>query len=186
MNYYLKGRRGAVTFKTFIKSAGLDAVVYSKLTQKEKRIWNGLNTYENRVVLEGKFAPKTLTENPTIKKFALDRNETLKQYIEENAADILKFTNSGIIERVVNSKSLHDFINNHKGQLIFEGNPIDKKEFLLKMDIQRAEIMSGKSVPEILYYFEVKENGKVLNFKKIKIIKSPEKIPQPTEEEKEQ
>lgn len=172
------------TLKTFVKTYGLDAVVYDKLDKQEKRVWNGLSAYENRVVLDGKFAPKTLTENPTIKKFALDRNESLKKYIEENQADILKFTNSGIITRVVNSKSLHDFINNHKGQVIFEGTPIDKSEFLLKMDIERAEIMSGKSVPEILYYFEVKENGKLLNFVKIKIIKSPDKKQPEPEPEK--
>lgn len=163
------------SLKTFVKAYGLDAVVYDQLTPKEKRVWNGVNTYEKRVLLDGKFAPKTLTENPTIKKFALDRNESLKQYIEENASDILKFTNQGLINRVVNSKGLHEFINNHKGEVIYEGAPISKNVFLFTMDQERAEIMSKKSVVEILYYFEVRNNGKTLVLIEVKIIESDKK-----------
>jgi hypothetical protein len=163
------------TLKTFVKTFGLDAVVYDNLSKQEKKVWNGISSYENRVVLDGKFAPKTLTENPTIKKFALDRNETLKQYIEENATDILKFMENGLINRSVNTNSLHDFINNHKGEILYKGKAIDKNEFLLKMDIERAKAMKTGNTVEVIYNFEVKKNGKQLDFKDSKKIKSPKK-----------
>lgn len=163
------------TLKTFVKTYGLDAVVYDKLDKSEKRVWNGLNAYENRVVLDGKFAPKTLTENPTIKKFALDRNETLKQYIEENKDDILRFTNQGLINRSVNTNNLHEFINNHKGDILYKGQAISKTDFLLKMDIEKAKAMKTGNTVEVVYNFEVKKNGKELNFKDSKKIKSPKK-----------
>lgn len=164
------------TLKTFVKTFGLDAVVYDKLDKQEKRVWNGINTYEGRVVLEGgKFAPKTLTENPTIKKFALDRNESLKKYIEENEADILRFTNQGLINRSVNTNNLHEFINNHKGDVLYKGKTISKEDFLLKMDVERAKAMKTGNTVEVVYNFEVKKNGKELNFKDSKKIKSPKK-----------
>lgn len=164
------------TLKTFVKTYGLDAVVYDKLDKKEKRVWNGINTYESRIFLEGgKFAPKTLTENPTIKKFALDRNETLKQYIEENKEAILRFTNQGLINRSVNTNGLHNFINDHKGDILYKGKLIDKNDFLLKMDIERAKAMKTGNTVEVIYNFEVKNNGKQLNFKDSKKIKSPKK-----------
>ncbi len=172
------------TLKTFVKTYGLDAVIYDKLDKKEKRVWNGLNTYENRVVLDGgKFAPKTLTENPTIKKFALDRNETLKQYIEENQADILKFTNQGLINRGVNSQALHGFIDKHKGPIMYKGKEIDKKDFLFKMDMEKVKIMDKRnkkkdadSEIEVIYNFEVQNSGKTLVLKSIKAtIAAPKK-----------
>lgn len=163
------------TLKTFVKTYGLDAVVYEQLNKTERKVWNGLNAYENRVILDGKFAPKTLTENPTIKKFALDRNETLKQYIEENKEDILRFTNQGLINRSVNTNNLHEFINNHKGDIFYKGKLISKTDFLLKMDIERAKAMKTGNTVEVVYNFEVKNNGKQLNFKDSKKIKSPKK-----------
>jgi hypothetical protein len=163
------------TLKTFVKTYGLDAVVYEQLNKTERKVWNGLNAYENRVILDGKFAPKTLTENPTIKKFALDRNETLKQYIEENQADILRFTNQGLINRSVNTNNLHEFINNHKGDILYKGKAISKTDFLLKMDMERTKAMKTGNTVEVVYNFEVKKNGKELNFKDSKKIKSPKK-----------
>jgi hypothetical protein len=163
------------TLKTFVKTYGLDSVVYEQLNKNERRVWNGLNAYENRVILDGKFAPKTLTENPTIKKFALDRNETLKQYIEENKEDILRFTNQGLINRSVNTNNLHEFINNHKGEVLFKGKLISKEDFLLKMDVERTKAMKTGNTVEIIYNFEVKNNGRELNFTSSKKVTSPPK-----------
>jgi hypothetical protein len=162
------------TLKTFVKTFGLDAVVYDNLSKQEKKVWNGISSYENRVVLDGKFAPKTLTENPTIKKFAMDRNETLKQYIEENKDDILRFTNQGLINRGVNSQALHGFIDKHKGNIIYKGKEIDRNDFLFKMDMEKVKIMDKRnkkkdagSEIEVIYNFEVQNNGKTLVLKSI-------------------
>lgn len=162
--------------KTFIKTYGADAVIYDQLDAKEKRIWNGVNTYQKRAVLNtGQFAPKTLTENPTIKAFARSRGESLKAYIEENQTDINKFMNQGLINRSVNSRSIHSFIENHKGTIIYKGKEIDKNQFLYNMDLKRSKDSSTKNVVESVYEFEVKDNGKTLVLKKVTLIKSPKK-----------
>ena len=68
---------------------------------------------------------------------------------------------------------MHAFINNHKGDILYKGQPIDKNEFLLKMDVERAKAMKTGNTVEVVYNFEVKKNGKELNFKDSKKIKSP-------------
>lgn len=161
------------SFKSFVKTFGLDAVSYESLSKQERKVWNGINTYQSRAVLSGgKFAPKTLTENPTIRAFAQSRGESLKKYLEDNEADILKFTNQGLINRTVNSKSLHDFIQNHKGDILYRGQSMSKEEFLFKMDMNRAKDASTSTTVETLYNFNVKNNGKTLELRSTKKIKS--------------
>ena len=162
-----------VTFKTFVKTYGLDAVNYKTLGAKEKRIYSGLETYQKRVVLStGQFAPKTLTENPTIKDFAKNRNMSLGQYIKENEAAINKFMESGLIQRSVNSRSLHNFVKNHKGDIIYKGKTYTAEEFLFKMDMARAKDMSKSTTVETIYNFEVSKNGKTLKLTGLKKIRS--------------
>lgn len=164
-----------VSFKTFVKSNGLDAVVYNQLNDHEKRVYRGLETYEKRAIIKGKFAPHTLTENPTLKAFARSRGETIKQYIEENLTEINKFMKSGLFNRSVNSNSIHDFINKHKGDIIYKGKKISKDDFLFLMDMQRGKDMSTGTTVETIYNFDVKNSGKTLELKSKKLIKSPKK-----------
>ena len=171
--YRVNGRFASL--KTFVKTFGTDAVIYNQLTAKEKRVINGIETYAKRAVINGQFANKTLTENPTIKTFATSRGETLKQYIEENISDINKFMKSGNIGRTVNTNGIHEFINKHKGQIIYKGKEITKEEFLFEMDMQRGKDMGKGTTVETLYNFKVKNNGKTLEFESKKLIKSPKK-----------
>ena len=164
------------SLKTFVKTYGLDAVNYTTLDKKDQRVIRGIETYQKRAVLkDGTFAPKTLTENPTVKKFLQSRGESLQSYLKAHEDDLLKFTNQGLFNRTVNTNSLHEFIKNHKGDITIKGKAISKEEFLFQMDMQRGKDMGKGNTVETLYNFNVKNNGRTLNLESKKLIKSPKK-----------
>lgn len=163
--YRIKGK--FVNFKTFVKTNGLDAVNYNSLTTKEKRIWSGLNTYENRIKLDnGQFLNKNtlakLRRDPNLKDFANKNNMPLNEYIKQNIDTILKFNEQAFI-LTKNQKNVEKFILESKGKFTFEGKEIDKKELVKKLQQRRSYQLSKKNKFINIYKFEVKDNGRTIN-----------------------
>jgi hypothetical protein len=154
------------TFKDFVKVNGLDAVNYENLTSKEKRIWNGLETYSNRIKLEsGQFVNKTtlsiLRRDKDIKDFAAKNNKTIDQYIRENIDTITRFKNQ-VFSIYKNNKNVEKFIQESNGKFSYFGKEIDKTELILTLQQNYREALR-ESRHIGIYKFEIKENGRNIN-----------------------
>jgi hypothetical protein len=162
--YRIKGK--FVDFKTFVKTNGLDAVNYNSLTTKEKRVWSGLNTYENRIKLDnGQFLNKNtlakLRRDPNLKDFANKRGIPLNKYIQDNIDTILKFNEQAFI-LYKNNRNVEKFITESKGSFLYFGNEINKLDLIFKLQNNyREALRENKHIG--IYKFEVKENGRKIN-----------------------
>ena len=175
------------TFKDFVKVNGLDAVNYENLTSKEKRIWNGLETYSNRIKLEsGQFVNKTtlsiLRRDKDIKDFAAKNNKTVDQYIRENIDTITRFKNQ-TFTLTKNQNTVEKFIQDSNGKFLLNGEPIDKNELIKKLQNKRRYQLAKKNKFINIYKFEIKDNGRTINLTEIENLGSGEEEDQLKPEE---
>lgn len=166
--YRIKGK--FVKFKDFIKINGLDAVNYELLSAQEKRVWNGVQTYQNRVVLDnGQFVNKTtlsrLYKNKNYQQFAEKNNKDIKTYIKENIDIILKFdTQAFSISK--NQNNVEKFIQETNGKLFFKGKEIEKNNLIQALQLKRTRALKkGKFIT--IYYFKIEKNGNKITLEKI-------------------
>lgn len=163
--YRIKGK--FVDFKTFVKTNGLDAVNYNSLTTKEKRVWSGLNTYENRIKLDnGQFLNKNtlakLRRDPNLKDFANKRGIPLNKYIQDNIDTILKFNEQAFI-LYKNNRNVEKFITESKGSFLYFGNEINKLDLIFELQNNSREAINKKNKFINIYKFEIKDNGRTIN-----------------------
>jgi len=148
------------TFKDFIKANGQDYVQYEKLSTTEKKIYNGLKQYEQRIVIRGKFKDnKELVNNPTLKIFAKNNNMDIKSYIKKNYDKIDRYMKKGVLTYSVNLTKLPRFINTHSGILLNEdGSEMTKAQMLEYLTTLIKTSMQGTK------YFTAYVRFKITNF----------------------
>lgn len=154
------------SFKDFVKVNGLDAVNYENLTSQEKRVWNGIQTYNNRIKLEsGQFVNKAtlsiLRRDKDIKDFAAKNNKSVDEYLRENIDTIVRFKNQ-VFTLYKNNKNVEAFIQNSNGKFSYLGKPIDKLELILALQQNYREALRENRHIGI-YKFEIKNNGRNIN-----------------------
>lgn len=167
-----------VTLKEFVKVNGTDSVLPHNLNAKEKRILNGLKSYENRIKLDnGQFVNKVtlskLKRDSNLKIFAEKNNMSLNDYLRQNIDTILKF-NSQAFQITKNQNNVEKFINQSNGNFKYKGKLIDKNELIQKL--QKGRISALKKNKFItIYTFEIKDNGHKINLTEIKKMGSDDK-----------
>lgn len=160
-----------VKFKDFIKINGLDAVNYETLNTQEKRIWSGLNTYENRIKLEnGQFLNKTtlnkLKRDTDLKTFAAKNNMSIDEYLKQNIDTILKF-NAQAFEITKNGKNVDKFILNSNGKFHYKGEEISKNELIKKLQGKRNHQLKKNNKFINIYRFKIENNGNKITLEEI-------------------
>lgn len=166
-----------VSFKQFIKTFGSDAVAPSSLTDKEKRILRGVETAAKRARIDGRFVPKVITSNPGVKQAAKDAKMSVNQYLMNYIDDVKEYLETGVFTITKNTTNLHDFIDNHKGLVLYKGKAVDRAELKLKLDgmKQKSFTSKRKNVSEVFYTFEISSDGRTINLVKVKDHESPKK-----------
>lgn len=152
-------------FKNFVKTFGLDAVSYESLTTHEKRVYNGLSQYSERLLIGTKFASESkVLRNPIIKEMADANNMPLKEFIKTHKRVLLDYLENDNIEISKNSHNAVAFVKAHRGK-VFDGETETSKEALLFKfsNIETAESSGGKKAI-IIYNFEVQTLGTNLKF----------------------
>lgn len=155
------------SFKDFVKVNGLDAVNYNDLSKQEKRVWNGIQTYSNRIKLEsGQFVNKAtlsiLRRDKDIKDFAAKNNKTVDEYLMENIDIITRFKNQ-VFNLTKNQNNVEKFIQESNGKFLLNGETIDKNELIKKLQNKRRYQLSKKNKFINIYKFEIKDNGRTIN-----------------------
>lgn len=164
------------SFKNFVKANGLDSVSYADLNKKQKRVFNGLKTYSERIIYKGQFlnkiSAKKLKNDKDLQLFAKNNNKSISKYINENIEDILEVY-EGAFKITKNNNNVFDFINKAKGNLSIYGKPVSKNEFNLfaKRAIQKA--MKAGFFNNI-FNFDISDNGQEINLTEIEPIGSDE------------
>ena len=154
-------------FKDFIKTNGLDYVDYNKLTSHEKRVYNGVKTYQTRVIYQGKFIDnKTFLNNPKIKEFAKNNDMPVKDYLKANYKDLKKFIDSNLLTRSINDKNIESFILKHNGKFFLNAVSISASDLIEFIAEQKLLFLNKKpNMYFTAYYnFIVKNFGKDLFF----------------------
>lgn len=164
-----------VKFKDFVKSNGLDSVNYSSLTSHEKKVWNGINSYENRITLKGQFATKSFLKNKSIRK-ALEENAERKgmkfmEYLKKYNKEITDFFEVGAFFDQYGEREAEKLVINHSGKFFYNGKEITRNE--MNWILSEAKLKAKMENSAFTTFdFELKAGGHDLHFKQYHINKS--------------
>lgn len=151
-------------FKTFVKTNGLDSVVYENLSTYEKRVYNGLEQYETRRFVGTKFGSESILKNQIVQDMARFNGVSTKEFIKKNKKFLLDYFENDNIPLSKNSQNVRAFIDAHKGRLFDKGELTTKENLLFKFSmIETDESSSGKKAI-IIYNFEARSLSDDLNF----------------------
>lgn len=160
-----------VSFKDFVKINGLDSVNYQSLNLQEKRVWNGINTAQNRVRLEsGQYLNKVtlskLKKDKNLQYFAFKNNVSIDEYIKNNIDTILKF-NEQAFSITKNHNTVEKFIMNSNGKFYYKGVEISKNELIKKLSLKRTKALNKSNKFISIYSFKIEKNGNKITLTKI-------------------